>query len=141
MASWEATPPSLYNVVTGFFPEEKPKDNWATNPRPLLVCGTAQDPDTGVYFCRIAYGTSQHLGKAYESDLVIANVSVLNNLELKHPTRFVIHSGTQMQIMPWIEQFFHPWSGFETPILSKLPEDMQKHVGHTLGRLTDLPQF
>ena len=139
--AWEGIPPRTYSVVTGFFPEVSPKETWTTNPRPLLVCGTAQDPDTGVYFCRIAYGTSSHIDKSHPSDLVVGNLSALDRLGLKKPTRFLIHSGQQMAIMPWTSEFFRPWSGYKTPILSILPDDMQRYVGFTLSNLSNLPQF
>lgn len=141
MTVWETSPPAIYDVVTGFFPETSPKETWETNPRPLLVCGVAQDPEDGQYFCRIAYGTSQNTSGYSGSDLVIANLSVLNALKLKRPTKFVIHSGMQMVILPWCEEFFQPWTGYPTPILSSLPEEMRRYVGHSLSLLTDLPQF
>lgn len=141
MAEWERNPPRTYNIVTGFFPEVSPKESWATNPRPLLVCGTAQNPDTGMFLCRIAYGTSQQHDEAHQNDLVVANLSMLNLLSLKTPTRFVIHSGKQMVILPWTERFFRPWTGKESPVLSRLPEDMQRHVGFVLGSQDNLPQF
>ncbi|UWQ03720.1 hypothetical protein [Aliiroseovarius crassostreae] len=140
MPTWENTPPQLYSIVTGFFPEASPKETWATNPRPLLVCGTAQDPETNMYFCRVAYGTTK-VKKAHENDLVIGNFSTMNALGLKYPTAFVINAGEQMVIMPWIERYFQPWSGRKTPFLSRLPTDMQKHVGYTLANMDDLPQF
>lgn len=141
MADWEKTQPRLYSVVTGFFPETSPKERWAIDPRPLLVCGTAKDPDTETYFCRVAYGTSQHLDRKRPNDLVVGNMSLLDQLGLKRPTRFVINSGAEMVILPWTEEFFRPWSGYRTPVLSTLPEDMQKHVGYVLSELPDLPQF
>lgn len=131
----------MYDIVTGFFPETSPKETWETNPRPLLVCGRAIDDDTGMIFCRIAYGTSQKLDKAHDDDLVIANLSFLNQLGLKTPTRFVIHTGKQMVILPWIEEFFRPWTGYTSPVLSSLPEEMQRHVGAVLGQLDNLPEF
>jgi hypothetical protein len=140
MVSWEATPPQIYSIVTGFFPETSPKDTWATNPRPLLVCGVAQDAGTGMYFCRIAYGTSK-TEKSKRSDLIVANLSMLDSLNLKCPTRFVIHSGRQMVIMPWTTGYFQPWTGKSSPILSCLPDDVQRYVGHTLSELNDLPLF
>ena len=103
--AWVDSPPRIYDVVTGFFPETSPKGTWATNPRPLLVCGTAQDPDSKTYFCRVAYGTSQSAKRFYEKDLVIGNMSLLDSLGLKHVTRFVLNSGLQMVIMPWTEKF------------------------------------
>jgi len=144
MPDWERTAPRIYSVVTGFFPETSPRDTWATNPRPLLVCGTARDPDSGVVFCRIAYGTTQKLDKAHANDLVVGNVSMLDDLGLRYPTRFVIHSGRHMVIMPWTSEFFRPWTGYPRPVLSVLPDDMQQHVGSVLSELAragDIPRF
>lgn len=141
MPDWEQVAPSIYSIVTGFFPETSPKEAWATNPRPLLVCGTAKDPANGIVFCRIAYGTTKTLDKADPDDLVIGNLDILNQLNLKHPTRFVISSGRQMVILPWTSEFFRRWSNRRTPILARLPEDMQRHVGAVLAALPDLPSF
>jgi hypothetical protein len=141
MPGWERTTPAIYSIVTGFFPEASPKDTWATNPRPLLVCGTAKDSASGTIFCRIAYGTTKNLDKAHRDDLVIGNLAVLDKLNLKHPTRFVIFSGRQMVIMPWTSEFFRPWSNQKTPILARLPEDIQRYVGAFLAALPDLPSF
>lgn len=141
MADWEKFPPPLYSIVTGFFPETSPKESWATDPRPLLVCGTARHDETGVYFCRIAYGTSRNHDRGHPDDLLIGNMSLLNQLCLKRTTRFVIHPGEQMVILPWSTEFFRPWSGYSTPILSHLPDDVEKHVGYTLMQLNNLPQF
>ena len=138
---WEKHRPRLYSVVTGFFPETSPKETWATDPRPLLVCGVARDSDTGMFFCRTAYGTTKQIDRAHENDLVIGNMSMLNQLGLKRTTRFVIHSGKQMAILPWTKEFFRPWTGYNSPYLSCLPEDMQKVVGHDLSQLVDLPKF
>ena len=140
MTEWERVPPRIYNIVTGFFLEASPKDSWATNPRPLLVCGTGRNPETGMYLCRIAYGTS-NLSRQHPDDLVVGNLSMLNALCLKKPTRFVINSGSEMNIMPWEPRFFRPWSNYSSPVLSRLPDDMQQHVGFVLGNLSDLPQF
>lgn len=139
--SWEANPPQLYDIVTGFFPETDPKQTWEDNPRPLLCCGVARDMDTRMWFVRVAFGTTQNISRAHRTDLVVGNLSMLNDLCLVRPTRFVINSGRNMAIMPWTPEFFRPWSGRRTPILSKLPLDMRSFVGDVLGRLDDLPAF
>jgi hypothetical protein len=138
---WVNRPPNTYDVVTGFFPEASPKETWETNPRPLLVCGRAVDPSTGMVFCRVAYGTTQHIDKAHANDLVIGNLSMLDQLGLKKTTRFVINSGEQMVILPWIDEFFRPWTDYPTPVLSWLPEEMQRFVGHVISKLDNLPKF
>ncbi len=107
----------------------------------MLVCGTAEDPESGMYFCRVAYGTTMYLEKRKPDDLVVGNMSMLDALGLKYPTRFVTHSGRHMAIMPWTSEFFRPWSGKSSPVLSYLPDDMQKFVGRILSELDDLPQF
>ena len=71
-----------------------------TNPRSLLVCGTAIDDEMGMVFCRVAYGTTKLNGNAEPNDLVIGNLAVLDLLRLKHPTRFVFSSDSQMVILP-----------------------------------------
>lgn len=139
--NWASKPPNIYDIVTGFFPETSPKETWATDPRPMIVCGRAHDPETGMYFCRVAYGTTRHLNRAHDNDLVIGNLSLMNQLGLKKPTRFVINTGAQMAILPWTEEFFQPWTGRPTPILSTLTEDIQRYVGSVLVDLSDLPQF
>lgn len=141
MAEWVKRPPYIYDVVTGFSPETAPKGTWATNPRPLLVCGRAVNDETGMVICRIAYGTSQLGRNVHENDLIVGNLSMLNQLNLKNPTRFVIHSGKQMVNVPWTEEFFRPWSGKSSPVLSTLPEEMQRYVGYVLGQLDDLPDY
>lgn len=140
-APWESTAPRTYCIVTGFFPETQPKDTWATNPRPLLVCGTFKHSDTGMIFCRIAYGTTQKVNRGHVDDLVIGNVSMLDQLRLKKATRFVLNPGRQLVIMPWTNEFFRPWSDVKTPVRSILPEEMQRFVGEVLVRLPDLPKF
>ena len=141
MPVWEKTRPRIYSVVTGFFPETSPRPSWETNPRPLLVCGVATHVDTGQHFCRIAYGTTKHLELAKPNDLVIGNLSKLDALGLKYPTRFVVYAGSQMVILPWSEKHFHPWSGKRSPILGRLPDDMQNFLGWALASLSDLPPF
>lgn len=138
---WASVPPLNYSIATGFFPEAQPKRTWETNPRPLLICGRAKDAESGMIFCRVAYGTTQKLNRSHDDDLIIANLSMLDQLGLKHPTRFVTHSGRQMAILPWTPEFFSPWSGKNSPVLSVLDEDMQRFVGWVLSGLDDLPQF
>ena len=46
-----------------------------------------------------------------------------------------------MVILPWIEEFFRPWTGYTSPVLSSLPEEMQRHVGAVLSQLDNLPEF
>lgn len=90
--------------------------------------------------CRIAYGTT-NTTNVHKNDLMIGNMSLLDQLGLKRPTKFVLSSGKQMVVLPWTEEFFSPWRGKKTPILGRLPEAIQHHVGFTLSNLPDLPGY
>ncbi|WP_370285094.1 hypothetical protein [Pseudooceanicola nanhaiensis] len=66
---------------------------------------------------------------------------MLNELGLKRTTRFVINSGDQMVILPWTPEFFRPWKGYKTPVLSVLPDEIQRYVGSILSDLNNLPAY
>lgn len=137
-ADWVAVPPRLYDVVTGFFPEAKPKHNWSENPRPMLVVGVFRGKNSRRILVRVAYGTSQ-VGKAQAYDLSIHNLSSLDALNLACPTAFVLTPGSNMAILEWSEVHFSPWQGFSSPIISRLPADMQEYVKEVVSRQPDLP--
>lgn len=138
MPDWISTPPQDFDIVTGFFPEERPKHNWQENPRPMLVSGVFRGKGSGRVFVRVAYGTSQ-VEKVRGQQLVIGNMSHLDNLNLAKPTAFVIQPGEQWAILPWSEQHFSPWADFETPVISKLPIEMQEFVKQIMSKLKGLP--
>lgn len=138
MPDWIAAPPKNFDIVTGFFPEARPKPNWADNPRPLLVVGVFRGKSSGDVMVRVAYGTSQ-IEKIRYPNLVIGNLSHLNDLNLPRPTAFVICPGEQWAILPWSEERFAPWSQFSTPIISRLPAEMQEHVTTVMRGLSNVP--
>lgn len=138
MPNWTSAPPRLYSIVTGFFPEAQPKPNWADNPRPLLVTGVYRNKTTGELWVRTAYGTGE-VGKVRGTCLNIGNLSHLNRLNLPKPTAFVLTPGDQHAIMPWSEEHFAPWRQFATPVISKLPLEMQEYVQRVLSRTSNLP--
>lgn len=46
-----------------------------------------------------------------------------------------------MVIMPWTEEFFRPWTGYRSPFLCVLPDEMQKYLGYLFSEMENLPQF
>lgn len=138
MPDWIAAHPHSFDIVTGFFPETRPKPTWADNPRPMLVVGVFRSKSSGRVWVRVAYGTSQ-VEKVRPPNLIIGNMSHLDALNLPKPTAFVIHPGNQWAIIPWSEEHFAPWSSFATPIISRLPKEMQEYVERTMQGLTGLP--
>lgn len=139
MVDWSQTPPALFSVVTGFFPETRPKHDWATNPRPLLVTGVFRKRNTSEIFVRVAYGTSRTRRIPAPPNLCIANMSCLDALNLARPTTFVISPGSQMVILPWSPEHFRPWRGFAAPVIGVLPNDMVAYVRDVIRHLQDLP--
>lgn len=138
MPDWTSVPPRNFDIVTGFFPEARPKANWETNPRPMLVAGVFRAKNSRGIWVRVSYGTSR-VEKVRWPNLIIGNISHLDSLNLARPTAFVISPGSQWAILPWGEKHFAPWSAFQTPIISRLPKDMQEHVKQVMERLHDLP--
>lgn len=138
MPDWTAAPPRNFDIVTGFFPEARPKPNWAENPRPMLVAGVFRSRSTSRIMVRVAYGTSQ-VEKIRHPNLIIGNLSHLNALNLARQTAFVIHPGSQWAILPWTDEHFMPWTQFQTPVISRLPGEMQDYVADVMKGLRDLP--
>lgn len=139
MPDWTAVPPRNFDIVTGFFPEARPKANWETNPRPLLVAGVFRAKKSGKVWVRVSYGTSK-VEKIRWPNLIIGNMSHLDALNLACPTAFVITPGHQWAILPWGEEHFAPWSAFQTPVISRLPAEMRAHVEKVMKGLPDLPK-
>lgn len=138
MADWTSTPPRAGSIATGFFPEARPKENWATNPRPLLVLKVYRGKASGSFHVLVAYGTTK-TGKLRDDCLVIGNLSTLNALNLARPTAFVLSPGSNLAILPWSAKHFACWSGFSTPVISHIPKDMEGFVMEVLQTLTDIP--
>jgi hypothetical protein len=120
MFHWTLIPPKPLYIVTGYYPEANPKEE--TPPcRPLLVLAVQENTGSGAKFvCTITYGTKNiRTQYATPNDVIIQNVSEMNKLGLKTPTRFIISDEFIVE-MEWREPFFEPWSGKSTPILSDL---------------------
>lgn len=122
---WVGRWPSAYSIVTGYFPETKPREGGPVC-RPLLVTQILRNKSTGAIALRIAYGTSKiRFPEKANADLIIQNLSDLDDCGLKSPTRFVINPNQQI-IRPWTTEFFAPWGGSGTPRRGQLPTHLQK---------------
>lgn len=124
-AIWEQSRPNYFDIVTGFFPEVSPGVG-GPKCRPLLVTGVAKDTNTGLFWCRVAYATTKNIGHAHPDDLVIGTMSILNELGLKYQSRFCLHPPESQVWLPWTSRHFAPWSGRNTPVLSTLPNELQR---------------
>lgn len=134
---WVARWPEAYAIVTGFYPESKPKGG-APQCRPLLVTQVLRGRTTGKIALRIAYGTSiTRFPERAGIDLIIQNISDLDACGLQSPTRFVIAPKDQI-VRQWTPEFFRPWGGCSTPRRGKLPPDLQHEYAWLMARY--LPQ-
>lgn len=139
MTGWAARPPRVFDVVTGFFPEEKPKINWSTDPRPMLVTGVFQRDD-GLFSIRAAYGSTEVAKVRRRGQVLeIGNASILSSIGLKRPTSFLLSPGSQHMILAWTAARFKPWCGRATPVLGHILPQMEDYVRDIVSHLPDLP--
>lgn len=124
MPEWLASPPSLMDIVTAYFPETKPKGELRL--RPCLVTRVLQNTETGQFACELAFGTKnlKHILRA-NVDVIVQNTSDLNEMGLAVATRFDLDLDKRA-ILPWDAIYFGCWIGKESPRLSALLEHYQK---------------
>lgn len=79
-----------------------------------------QGKKTGMYACRVAYGTKtlkivarQHL------DLIIQNAVDMAEIGLPCATRFDLDT---LLTLPWTREFFGCWKGYRTPVIGALTD-------------------
>ena len=132
-ANWTLSPPNLFDIVTGYYPESKPR---AGTPalRPCLVTHVYQDTETGAYACEIVFGTKNlKIMKRKDKDLIIQNLSDMREVGLYVATRFDLDNSKRV-VLEWSEQNFKPWTGYRTPRTGRLTEDYQKEYAWLMMR-------
>lgn len=123
--NWINSPPSLFDIVTGYYPEENPKGD-GPSLRPCLITQVLENKKTGSYACKIAYGTKNLKTWARkDKDIIVQNSSDLDRMGLPVATRFVIDED-MMMILPWSPPHFDCWAGKLNPKLGQLLLEYQK---------------
>ena len=134
--SWLSSPPSAFDVVTGYFPETKPKEG-GPKLRPLLVTKVLRNKRSGEFACEVGYGTSNlKVGQRFLDDIIIQNMGDLNTIGLLQATRFVLDP-KQRVILPWSASHFGCWTGYASPRLGTLTTDYQKDYAFAMMRWAD----
>ncbi|MBM1814540.1 hypothetical protein JQX09_18205 [Sulfitobacter pseudonitzschiae] len=129
---WVKVPPQAYSIVTGYFPETKPKDG-SPDCRPLLVTQVLQSR-SGATAVRVCYGTTKlKFPQKANIDLIVQNSSDLDGCGLLRPTRFVIDP-SQQTVLLWGDKYFEPWSGSKHPRRGMLPLDLQKEFAWLMAQ-------
>lgn len=122
---WVARWPEAFAIVTGFIKERKPKGGVSAC-RPLLVTQVLRSRVDGSIALRVAHGTSKtKFPERANIDLIIQNISDLDECGLMTPTRFVVDPQDQF-ILKWNADNFRPWGGCSTPRRGRLPESLQR---------------
>ena len=116
---WTHTPPSVFDIVTSYFPERTGEPSLKL--RPSLVLAVLQEENTGAFACHVAFGTKNlKLLQRQHLDLVVQNFRDLDHLGLHRATRFDLD---QKVTLPWTEEFFGCWEGQSTPVIGALTEN------------------
>ena len=133
MPDWVTSPPSVMDIVAGFYPETKPKGELRL--RPCLVTAVYKNTESGEFACEVAYGTKtlktwSSMGK----DLVIQNTSDLDELGLPVATRFVL-AIDQRATLVWGPESFGCWKNHRSPRIGTLNADYQREYAYCMLKL------
>lgn len=129
---WLSRPPQAYSIVTGFFPETRPKSG-KPDCRPLLVTQVLQGSKGGIAL-RVCYGTTKtYFPQKANVDLIIQNSSDLDECGLLRSTRFVVDPRQQARLI-WSEDNFRPWTGCSHPRRGQLPSHLQKEYAWLMAQ-------
>ncbi len=116
--AWAASPPSAYDIVSCWYPEDENLDDPGPELRPALVLKVLQGKKSGLFACEVAYGTKiLKIIKRQTVDLIIQNPK---NVGLPRPTRFDLD---RIILLPWAPPFFDCWQGYNSPKIGALDEE------------------
>lgn len=130
---WTLSPPNLFDIVTGYYPESKPK---AGTPalRPCLVTAVYQDGETGCYACEVAFGTKTlKTHQRSQLDIIIVNSSELDLMGLPMNTRFDLDTENRV-VLEWLSRNFKPWTGYRSPRIGALTLEYQKEYAWLMAK-------
>jgi hypothetical protein len=127
--SWIAQHPSVFDIVTCFFPEREGAEEMPKL-RPSLVLEVLKGRKTGAIACRIAYGTRNlKFVQRKDRDVIIQNAADLVLVGLPMATRFDLDNTL---VLPWQPEFFGCWTGYDHPKIGQLTETYVKDYAYTM---------
>lgn len=130
---WTTSPPSLFDIVTGFYPESNPKGSGPAL-RPCLVTRVLRSRQSGKIACEIAYGTKNlKTWVRGNDDIIIQNSLHLDEIGLPFATRFNLDDNMRI-ILYWEPPHFDCWSGYSSPKIGHLTEEYQKEYAWIMMR-------
>lgn len=126
------TLPPQYSIVWCSFPYAELPEQPGPKERPALVFSAryADDPPSGRFEVKVAYGTSVMKSNERPFDFTVSNMGTLNVLRLYQHTRFDLD---RVLWLPWAKPFFverdQRGGTFGTPTISVLPAGLQRDLG------------
>lgn len=124
--------PAAFDLATCWYPESHDLNNPGLKLRPGLILGVLESKKTGKLKCRVSYGTTNlKIVQRNNVDLIIQNVQDITQFGLGRATRFDLDF---ILDLPRNEEFFGCWSGYKSPIISKLTEDYIKNYAFFMMR-------
>lgn len=129
--NWLTQPPTAFDLVAARFPETKPKGELRL--RPCLVLNVLRGKADGAIACRLAYGT-KHLKFIQRKalDIIVQNHDDLDAMGLPMATRFDLDE-KNVVILPWNEENFGCWSGYQHPKIGALSEEYIKNYAFIMA--------
>lgn len=131
--NWARSAPSIFDIVTGYYPESKPKAGTPAH-RPCLITKVFQDEETGLYAVEIIYGTKNLKSLTRrDKDIIIQNCADLDEMGLPVATRFMMDPDCRV-VLEWLPPNFEPWSGYKSPKLGHLLLDYEKEYAWLMAK-------
>jgi len=130
---WTLSPPNLFDIVAGYYPESKPKAGTPAH-RPCLITAVYQDTEGGTYACEVAFGTKSL--KSHQRaglDIIIANSTDIDAMGLHMATRFDLDMRNRV-VMEWKNDNFQPWKGYNSPRIGALTLEYQKEYAWIMAK-------
>lgn len=130
---WTQSPPSVFDIVTGYYPETKPRGDGPVL-RPCLVLRVLRSKLSGEIAVELTYGTKNLKTWArIDKDIIIQNTTDLDEMGLAVATRFNLDDDHRI-IRPWKPPHFDCWSNQRTPKIGSLLVDYQKEYAWIMMR-------
>jgi hypothetical protein len=118
---WTRNPPSAFDIAASWYPEREAPDKPGPILRPVLITAVLRGESSGLYACRVAFGTKNlKIVQRQADDLIIQNARDLEQFGLGRATRFDLDFTATL---PWNKSFFGCWTDHTTPVIGSLTEE------------------
>jgi len=122
--AWVSSPPSAYDIVACWYPLKERPDDPGPVLRPVLVTTVQRGQQSGLFACRVAFGTKQlKIPQRRDKDIIVQNTNDIRIFGLARATRFDLDTTATL---PWTPDFFGCWTDHASPLIGSLTEPFIK---------------